>query len=87
MNFIDVLISYKLTHYNMKDYDENNVLINYYSIKKNYDFIEYVYKNLLRLQLKDKIIFRENLKRLSILVSVDEIIILKYILNNANIYN
>ena len=82
MSLIDLLIAYKLAHYNKIDYDHNNILINYESIKQNYKFIKFVYITWIHPEIHNKKKFKKKLNELSILVEVNSKDILEYIITS-----
>ena len=77
-NLINYIVAYKLKHYNKHDYDSNGILLNYNSIKNNYNFIKFVFEcNYFENQKKYNI----RLKYLSKLVEIDIENLEKYIKN------
>ena len=80
-NLVQYIIMYKIKHFNNFNYDENGVLVNNNGIRFNFDFVEFCVDNKYLPDFKkNKILFNEKLKKLSLLVEVEKKYLLDYIL-------
>ena len=81
-NLVDMLVMYKIKHYNNNDYDNNGVLINCYSIRHNYDFAKFVYiENIKHLKddSKKKYLYKNKIEQLGFLVEIKYDILKEYL--------
>jgi hypothetical protein len=80
-NLVDFIVSYKRKHYNSKDY-KNGILINYCSIKHNYDFAKFVYVENIKQYKNDtkkKYLYKNKIEQLGLLVEIDYELLKEYL--------